>query len=64
MARIIIPKNAGREFYIVTSSAGTPLLLNGKTGKNKVSIPCRDQKQAEELCEKLKQGDHNGEVWF
>jgi hypothetical protein len=39
MARIKIPKNAGREFYIVTSMAGTPLILNGKTGKNKVSIP-------------------------
>ncbi len=63
MARIIIPKNAGRDFQIITSYAGTPLLHNGKKGKNKVKIPCRDWEQAEELCERLKQGNHNGEVW-
>ena len=64
MSRVIIPKNAGREFKIITSYAGTPLILNDKKGKSSVKIPCRDREQAEELCEKLRLGDHNGEIWF
>jgi len=64
MARQYIPKNAGKEFHIIESMAGTPIVLNGKTGKNKVRIPCRDWKQAEELCERLKKGEHDGEIWM
>jgi hypothetical protein len=64
MARIIIPKHAGREFYVIESYAGTPLIRNGKTGKNKVQIPCRDWEQAKELCERLRTGNHDGEIWM
>ena len=38
------------------------MVWNGKSGKNKLVIACRNQKQAEEVCQKLNAGDHNGEI--
>lgn len=62
MPRYAIPKSAG-EFEIVESKAGTPLIWNRKTGKGKVSIPCRDWDHAEEVIEKLKGLPKGGEIW-
>ena len=33
--------------------AGNWIVLNDKTGGGKIDIPCRDQEQAEWLCEKF-----------
>ena len=63
MARHRIPKNAG-QFRIVKGRAGNWLVLNDKTGGGKVAIPCRDREQAELLCKKLNEGDHDGEIWM
>ncbi len=60
MAIYQVPKYAGGQFHVRKSYAGTPMVWNGKTGKNKLVIPCRDRKQAEEVCQKLNTGDHNG----
>jgi hypothetical protein len=62
MARIQIPENPGT-FRIITSYAGTPLVLNDKTGKKRIRIACKSQKQAEELCTRLNRGDHDGQVF-
>lgn len=62
MPRYSIPKSAG-EFEIVESKAGTPLIWNRKTGKGKVSIPCRDWDHADEVLEKLKSLPKGGEIW-
>ncbi len=43
--------------------AGNWIVLNDKTGGGKIVIPCRDQEQAEWLCEKLNAKDHDGEIW-
>lgn len=59
MSEYIIPKNSG-PFRIVTSMAGTPIVENGKRGKNKVSIPCRDREHAREVLQRLKDEQHNG----
>ncbi len=61
MATYMVPKNPGR-FRVVTSMSGTPLVINDKTGKNKLYISCKTWKQAKDLCDKLNQGDHNGSV--
>jgi hypothetical protein len=63
MTRIQIPENAGKDFQIVVARAGNYAITNNKTGKNKVFIPCRDKAHAEEILEKLKKADHEGEIW-
>jgi hypothetical protein len=40
--------------------AGTPLVMNERTGKTKVRIPCKSWEQAEEICRRLNENDHNG----
>jgi hypothetical protein len=62
MAQYHIPKGAGK-VRVVTSKAGTPLVINDSHGKNKVSIPCKTMEQAEELCRKINSGDHQGTVY-
>jgi hypothetical protein len=62
MPRKTIPKNPGT-FRVTTAKAGNYLVLNDRTGKHRVRIPCRDRDQAEELCRRLNAGDHNGEVF-
>ncbi len=62
MARHLIPKNAGT-FRIIIAYAGNYAVVNDKTGRNEVIIACRDKEQAESLCKKLNDKDHNGEVW-
>jgi hypothetical protein len=57
-----IPKYPGKDFKIITAYAGNPLVINGKTGKNKVRIPCRSWSDAERVLKKLIEGDHNGEI--
>ena len=38
----------------------TPLVANDRTGKTKVRIACKTWEQAEEICRRLNQGEHNG----
>ncbi|QDV07843.1 hypothetical protein Poly30_33760 [Planctomycetes bacterium Poly30] len=61
MAIIQIPKHVGT-CRVITSYAGTPLITNDKTGKNKVLIPCKTPRQASELCDRINRGDHDGTV--
>ncbi|HTU91158.1 MAG TPA: hypothetical protein VMF69_13855 [Gemmataceae bacterium] len=62
MPKKTIPANAGR-FRVSIAKAGNYIVLNDRTGKNQVIIPCRDRDQAEELCRQLNAGEHNGEVF-
>jgi hypothetical protein len=61
MAEHIIPEKAG-PYRIIKSMAGTPLVLNDRTGKTKVRIPCKSWEQAEEICRRLNEGDHDGVI--
>jgi hypothetical protein len=63
MARRQIPKNAGR-FCVSIAKAGNYIVLNDKSGGNKIVIACRDLAQAERLCARLDSGDHDGEIWI
>ena len=63
MARIQIPENAGTDFHILIARAGNYAVWNNKTGKHKVFIACRDREQAEEILRKLKEKEHDGEIW-
>lgn len=42
--------------------AGNYIVINDRTGKNQVIIPCETRGDAEELCDRLNRGDHNGQV--
>ena len=61
MSKITLPKHPGK-FRVTTAKAGNLIVINDKTGKSQVIIPCRSQTQANELCERLNSGDHRGEV--
>jgi hypothetical protein len=63
MARRRIPKNAGK-FRVFFSNAGTFGVLNDKTGRNKVIIPCRDKRHAEEVCALLNSKDRPEVLWM
>jgi hypothetical protein len=63
MARIQIPENSG-EFSIFIASAGNYAVRNDRTGKNQLIIACRDKEQAEEILRRLKEKDHDGELWI
>lgn len=62
MPKITLPANPGR-FRIAKAIAGNYVVVNDKTGKNEVIIACRDRDQAEEICKRLNNGDHDGEIW-
>ncbi len=62
MSRYQIPKHAG-PFFVITIKAGTPAVWNKKTGKHKVLIPCKDDRQANELLQKLVKLKDGGEIW-
>jgi hypothetical protein len=61
VATHLIPDKAG-PYRIVTAMAGNPLVTNDKTGKKRVNIACRDHAQAEEVCRRLNEGEHNGSI--
>jgi hypothetical protein len=61
MPKYMIPKNAGR-FRVITARAGNWLVLNDRTGNSAIKIPCRTREQADEICEKLNSGNHQGEI--
>ena len=62
MPRFTIPEHAGR-FRIERHYSGAHyLVLNDKTGKNEVCIPVASKSDADDLCQRLNAGDHNGAV--
>jgi hypothetical protein len=61
MAEHRIPDKAG-PYHIIRSYAGTPLVLNERTGKTKVGIPCKTWEQAEEICRRLHENEHSGVI--
>jgi len=62
MPKYTIPKNPGT-FSVKTARAGNYIVINSKTGKNQMIIPCRDKSQALEIRDRLNDGDHNGQLW-
>ena len=61
MALYKIPKNSGK-FTVVTARGGHFCVWNRKTGIHEVLIPIRDRKLAQEVCQKLNNGEHNGQI--
>ena len=61
MARIPIPKNPGT-FRIVVARAGNYLVTNDRGGKNGINVACASEAQACEICRRLNEGDHDGEI--
>jgi len=62
VSRIQIPDEPG-QFRVIKSYAGTPLIINDKTGKKRITIPCKTREQAEKLCKRLNSGEHDGQVY-
>jgi hypothetical protein len=57
MPRIRIPDHPG-ECKVIITMANTYAVYNNKKGRNKLIIPCRDKKMADEICKKINDGDY------
>ena len=53
---------AAKRFEVVRGKAGDFMVVSETTGVAGVAIPAADQRQAEELCDRLNRGDHDGTV--
>jgi len=62
MAKHVIPPKAG-PYRVIPSYAGTPLVANERPGKTKVRIACKTWEQAEEICRRLNENEHNGVIY-
>lgn len=56
-----IPPDA-RQFEIVKSKDGDYLIVSQTTGQAGVAIPVHDEQQAQEICDRLNRGDHEGTI--
>lgn len=56
-----IPLSAKR-FEIARSKDGSYIVVSDTKGTEGVVIPCRDEAQANEVCEKLNRGEHDGQI--
>jgi hypothetical protein len=56
-----IPPTA-RRFEIVKGKGGDYMVVSETTGRAGVAIPVADQRQAEEVCDRLNRGEHDGTV--
>jgi hypothetical protein len=56
-----IPRNAGK-FIVVVARGGLFAAWNRKQGRDSISILVRTKRQAQEICEKLNRGEHNGTI--
>jgi hypothetical protein len=61
MPRVRIPEIVG-DLAIVVTRAGTPAVTNGRTGKNKVFIPCRDHEHAKDVVRKIREAKPGVEI--
>lgn len=61
MATYTLPGNPGF-FRVIIGMTGNYIVTNDRTGKNQVLIPCASRREADELCERLNRGDHNGAI--
>ena len=61
MALYKIPKDLGK-VRVAMGLGGRFMVWNGKQGRGEFNIPCRSRKQAEEVCEKINSGRHDGEI--
>ena len=61
MARVIIPKNAGK-VRVAMGLGGKFTVWNGKQGKHEFVINCRNRKHATEIAEKINRGQHDGTI--
>lgn len=61
MSRVRLPEIVG-DLAIVVTRAGTPAVTNGRTGKNKIFIPCRDHEHAKDVVRKIREAKPGAEI--
>lgn len=61
MAKFIVPKGIGK-CNVLHHWQSLWTVSNGQRGKNAVFIPCKTREEADDICERLNTGDHNGQI--
>ena len=56
-----IPPTAKR-FEIARGKAGDLMVVSETTGVAGVAIPVADERQAQDVCDRLNRGDHDGTI--
>ena len=56
-----IPDGA-KHFEVVRGKAGDYMVVSETTGVAGVAIPAADERQAQDICDRLNRGDHDGTV--
>lgn len=51
-----------KRFEVVRGKAGDYMVVSETTGVGGVAIPVADQRQAEDVCDRLNRGDHDGTI--
>ncbi len=62
MPRFTIPEHPGRFTFAKHWKGPHYLVMNDKTGKNRLIIPVATFNAAQELCRRLNAGEHQGTV--
>jgi hypothetical protein len=62
MPRYQIPKDVG-EVEVVLTKSGTYAVFSKPSGRHGLKIRCRDREQAEDICRRIREKDHDGEIW-
>ena len=61
MTKVADPEPVGNEFWIILSDIGTPIVTNGRPGKQRIFLECENMEQAENLIAELEQNSHQDE---
>src|SRR4051794_177354 len=61
MAKFIVPENVG-ECLVFRGLTGKWTVGNNQSGQNAIYLPCKSKEEADRICERLKTGEHNGQI--
>jgi hypothetical protein len=62
VGRHVVPPNVG-PVKVHQNPNGTWAVWDGRTGRSHFILACRDRTQAEEICRRINEHDHDGEIW-
>ena len=54
--------HAAKRFEIARGKDGSYVVVSETTGVGGVAIPVADERQAQDVCDRLNRGDHDGTV--
>ena len=63
MGRHVLPRYLGPVKVVRLPGNIGYSVWDGRTGRSSFHLFCRDRAQAEEICRRINEHDHDGEIW-